>query len=124
MKALVYDGPGKIEYRDHPMPALQADTDIIMKISESTICGTDLHIIKGGVPARHRARTRGHRRRDRSRELGAERRRRLWAKQVTITTGIPSGLTIPQMLNSISTSALDGTQMITHRMPLKVVLTN
>ena len=50
MKALVYDGPGKIEYRDHPMPTLQADTDIIMKISESTICGTDLHIIKGGVP--------------------------------------------------------------------------
>ena len=37
---------------------------------------------------------------------------------MTITTGIPSGLTIPQMLNSISTSALDGTQMITHRMPL------
>jgi hypothetical protein len=36
MKALVYDGPGKIEYRDHPMPTLQADTDIVMKISEST----------------------------------------------------------------------------------------
>jgi alcohol dehydrogenase len=50
MKALVYDGPGKIEYREHPMPVLQADTDILMKVSESTICGTDLHIIKGGVP--------------------------------------------------------------------------
>jgi alcohol dehydrogenase len=50
MKALVYDGPGKIEYRDHPMPSLQADTDIVMRISHSTICGTDAHIIKGGVP--------------------------------------------------------------------------
>ena len=50
MKALVYDGPGKIQYREHPMPVLQADTDILMKVSESTICGTDLHIIKGGVP--------------------------------------------------------------------------
>ena len=37
---------------------------------------------------------------------------------MTITTGIPSGLTIPQLLNSISTGALEGTQMITHRMPL------
>lgn len=50
MKALVYDGPGKIEYCEHPMPTLAADTDIIMKIAQSTICGTDLHIIKGGVP--------------------------------------------------------------------------
>jgi len=50
MKALVYDGPGQIAYRDHPMPALRADTDIIMRISHSTICGTDAHIIKGGVP--------------------------------------------------------------------------
>ncbi len=49
MKALVYDGPGKIEYREHPMPTLQADTDIVMRISHSTICGTDAHIIKGGV---------------------------------------------------------------------------
>ena len=50
MKALVYDGPGRIAYREHPTPTLDADTDIIMKISHSTICGTDLHIIKGGVP--------------------------------------------------------------------------
>ncbi|MEW2504181.1 alcohol dehydrogenase catalytic domain-containing protein [Amycolatopsis sp. NPDC047767] len=50
MKALVYDGPGKIEYREHPMPVLQADTDIVMRVSQSTICGTDAHIIKGGVP--------------------------------------------------------------------------
>jgi alcohol dehydrogenase len=50
MKALAYDGPGKIEYREHPDPKLQEDTDILMKVSHSTICGTDLHIIKGGVP--------------------------------------------------------------------------
>jgi alcohol dehydrogenase len=50
MKALVYNGPGKIELREHPMPTLDADTDIIMRISHSTICGTDLHIINGGVP--------------------------------------------------------------------------
>jgi alcohol dehydrogenase len=49
VKALVYDGPGKIEYRERPTPTLQADTDILMRISHTTICGTDLHIIKGGV---------------------------------------------------------------------------
>jgi hypothetical protein len=47
---------------------------------------------------------------------------KLWAKQVTITTGIPSGLTIPQLMNSISTGALDATTMIGHRMPLTDIL--
>lgn len=47
---------------------------------------------------------------------------KLWAKQVTITTGIPSGLTIPQLLNSISTGAPDATTMISHRMPLTDIL--
>lgn len=50
MKALVYDGPGQIELRDHPDPTLQDDTDLLLKITHSTICGTDSHIIKGGVP--------------------------------------------------------------------------
>ncbi|WIV52914.1 alcohol dehydrogenase catalytic domain-containing protein [Amycolatopsis nalaikhensis] len=50
MKALVYDGPGNIEYREHPMPTLHDDTDIVMRIAQSTICGTDAHIIKCGVP--------------------------------------------------------------------------
>lgn len=50
MKALVYEGPGNVVYRDHPMPELQADTDIVMRVSQSTICGTDAHIVSGGVP--------------------------------------------------------------------------
>jgi alcohol dehydrogenase len=50
MKALVYDGPGKIDWRDHPDPVLQRDTDILMRVTKTTICGSDTHIIKGGVP--------------------------------------------------------------------------
>jgi alcohol dehydrogenase len=50
MKALVYDGPGKIDYRDHPDPSIQDDGDILMRVTHTTICGTDAHIIKGGVP--------------------------------------------------------------------------
>ena len=51
MKALVYHGPGQRGWDDVPDPVLKADGDVIVKISSSTICGTDLHILKGDVPA-------------------------------------------------------------------------
>ena len=50
MKALVYHGPGKRAWEDVPDPAIQAPTDAIVRIDSSTICGTDLHILKGDVP--------------------------------------------------------------------------
>jgi alcohol dehydrogenase len=43
---------------------------------------------------------------------------KLWAKQVTITTGIPSALSVPQLMKAIESGTLDGTTMISHRMPL------
>ena len=51
MKALVYHGPGLCALEDKPTPVLQAATDAIVKITKTTICGTDLHILKGDVPA-------------------------------------------------------------------------
>ena len=50
MKALVYHGPGQRAWEDVPDPAIQAPTDAIVKIDSSTVCGTDLHILKGDVP--------------------------------------------------------------------------
>ena len=50
MKALVYQGPGKKTLEERPMPAISAPTDAIVKITKTTICGTDLHILKGDVP--------------------------------------------------------------------------
>jgi alcohol dehydrogenase len=50
MKALVYQGPGKKALEDRPMPEMQAPTDAVVKILKTTICGTDLHILKGDVP--------------------------------------------------------------------------
>ncbi|GMM30247.1 hypothetical protein DAMA08_029920 [Martiniozyma asiatica (nom. inval.)] len=50
IKALTYLGPGKISWQDVPMPTLVNDTDVIGKVLATTICGTDLHIIKGDVP--------------------------------------------------------------------------
>ena len=51
MKALVYQGPGSIDWQEKPAPRIQKPTDAIVKIETTTICGTDLHILKGDVPA-------------------------------------------------------------------------
>ena len=50
MKALVYHGPGEKAWETVPDPAIQEPTDVIVRIDSSTICGTDLHILKGDVP--------------------------------------------------------------------------
>lgn len=50
MKALIYDGPNEIRWDDHPDPGLIDDTDIVIRVTTTTICGSDTHIIKGGVP--------------------------------------------------------------------------
>jgi alcohol dehydrogenase len=51
MKALVYNGPGERAWEDVPDPVIEQPTDIVVRIESSTICGTDLHILKGDVPA-------------------------------------------------------------------------
>lgn len=50
MKALVYHGPNKKAWEEKPMPRLPESTDAIVQITKTTICGTDLHILKGDVP--------------------------------------------------------------------------
>jgi alcohol dehydrogenase len=50
MKALVYHGPGERRWEEVPDPTLEEPTDVIVRIDSSTICGTDLHILKGDVP--------------------------------------------------------------------------
>jgi alcohol dehydrogenase len=51
MKALVYHGPGQKSWDNVANPTIQLPTDAIVKIDTATICGTDLHILKGDVPA-------------------------------------------------------------------------
>lgn len=60
MKALVYHGPGNKAWEDVPDPKLDAPTDAIVKVDLTTICGTDLHILKGDVPAVTDGRILGH----------------------------------------------------------------
>lgn len=60
MKALVYHGPGQKSWEDKPRPTLQDPTDAVVRISKTTICGTDLHILKGDVPTVTDGRILGH----------------------------------------------------------------
>jgi len=49
MKALVYHGPGQRALEDKPKPAAKEPTDAVVKGTHTTICGTDLHIMKGDI---------------------------------------------------------------------------
>lgn len=60
MKALVYHGPGKRVWEDKPMPGIDKPTDAIVRVTHTTICGTDLHILNGDVPTCEPGRTLGH----------------------------------------------------------------
>ena len=60
MRALVYHGPGNKAWEDVAKPTLQVDTDAIVRVDAVTICGTDLHILKGDVPAVTDGRVLGH----------------------------------------------------------------
>jgi alcohol dehydrogenase len=60
MKALVYHGPGAKAWEEVDRPALVADSDAIVRVDTTTICGTDLHILKGDLPAMVEGRIIGH----------------------------------------------------------------
>jgi alcohol dehydrogenase len=60
MKALVYNGPGKKSWETCPNPTIIDATDAVVKVTKTTICGTDLHILKGDVPEVTPGRILGH----------------------------------------------------------------
>lgn len=60
MRALVYNGPGKRALVEKPKPEIRMSTDAIVRVMKTTICGTDLHILKGDVPTVAEGRILGH----------------------------------------------------------------
>jgi len=60
MRALVYHGPGQKAWEEVPRPTIVDDTDAVVRVDAVTICGTDLHILKGDVPAVTDGRILGH----------------------------------------------------------------
>ena len=60
MKAVVYHGAGKRAWEEVPDPTILEPTDVIARVDTTTICGTDLHILKGDVPEVEEGRILGH----------------------------------------------------------------
>lgn len=60
MRALVYHGPGRRSWEDVPDPVMQDPEDAVVRVDAVTICGTDLHILKGDVPTAEPPRILGH----------------------------------------------------------------
>ncbi|OJF95665.1 zinc-dependent alcohol dehydrogenase family protein [Pararhizobium antarcticum] len=60
MKAFVYNGPSKMALEERPKPTILTPTDAIVRITKTTICGTDLHILKGDVATCPPGRILGH----------------------------------------------------------------
>jgi alcohol dehydrogenase len=60
MRAVVYHGPGAKAWEEVPDPELLEDTDAVVRVDAVTICGTDLHILKGDVPTVTEGRVLGH----------------------------------------------------------------
>jgi len=60
MKAVVYLGPGQSALQERPKPEITAPTDAIVNITKTTLCGTDLHILKGDVLSCQPGRILGH----------------------------------------------------------------
>jgi len=71
MKALVYHGPGQRGWDDVPDPTIVDPTDVVVRIDTSTICGSDLHILKGDVPETSPGTVLGHEAVGTVQEIGA-----------------------------------------------------
>ena len=76
MKALVYHGPDNKAWEEVPTPVVMDDTDAIVRVDAVTICGTDLHILKGDVPEVTDGRILGHEAVGTVEQVGARREER------------------------------------------------
>lgn len=126
MKALVYHGPEKRDRESKEDPGIERPTDAVVRIDTTTICGTDLHVLKGDVPAVLDGRTLGHEAVGfpATFELCTELVRpgghvanigvhgapatlhleKLWIRNVTITTGLGDTYSTPTLLRLVSGS--------------------
>ncbi|MER5518371.1 alcohol dehydrogenase catalytic domain-containing protein [Streptomyces sp. NPDC002763] len=116
MKAFVFHGPGQSAWEEVPDPAIKEPTDAVVRVDAVTICGTDLHILKGDVPE---VRPGGH-----VANIGVHGKpatlhlEDLWIKNVTITTGLVDTHSTPTLLRMAAASRLPTAQLVTHTFPL------
>ena len=92
MRALVYHGPGQKAWEEVADPEILDGGDVIVRVDATTICGTDLHILKGDVPAMHDGRILGHEAVGTVEEVGDGVRRLCPGDRVLVVGAGPSGL--------------------------------
>ena len=90
MKALVYHGPGKKAREKVPDPQIRHPTDGIVKMSATTICGTDLHTLKGDTPEVSPGSVLGHEGVGVHVSPAEFPMNHLWIENNTVTTGLAS----------------------------------
>ncbi len=135
MRALVFRGPGRRALEDKPRPVVKDATDAIVRGTTSTICGTDLHILKGDVPTVTDGRTLGHEGVGIVEEVGTAvanvgvhgkpaslHLETLWAHNVTLTTRLVDAVTTPTLLKLVGAGRLEPAKLVTHRFPLAEVM--
>src|SRR5674476_1384871 len=106
MKALVYHGEGKKSWDEVPDPKLMEPTDAIVQVDTTTICGTDLHILKGDMPAVTAGRILGHEGVGTVLEVGSSVRNLKVGDTVAVVGAGPVGLSV------IATASLYGAAQI------------
>jgi threonine dehydrogenase-like Zn-dependent dehydrogenase len=102
MRAVVYHGPGQKAWEEVPDPEIIGDDDVIVRVDAATICGTDLHILKGdvhGAPA----------------TLHLEDQ---WIRDITITTGLVDTFSTPTLMRLVTSGQIDAKRFITHHFGL------
>jgi alcohol dehydrogenase len=129
MHALVFHGPGSKAWEEVPEPTLLEPTDAVVKVETTTICGTDLHILKGDVPAVTDGRVLGHEGVGVVTEVGPEVRRVKVGDRVIIsciskcgtcaycTRGMPSHCQTLGGIGWVFGHLIDGTQAELVRVP-------
>ena len=144
MKALVYRGPGQKSLEDRPQPVLRAAGDAIVKMLKTTICGPDLHILKGDVATCAPGRVLGHEGVGMAAtflicqdivapggiiaNIGVHGHKvdlhleRLWSQNISITTRLVDTVTTPMLLKTVQAKKIDPTRLITHRFKLDQIL--
>ena len=113
MKALVYHGAGKRELEDVPKPLIKTATDAIVRISKTTICGTDLHILNGDVPTVTQGRILGHEGIGTIEQVGGNVSNfsivnldKLWSQNITLTTRLVDTVTTPMLMKTVASGKI------------------
>ena len=117
MKALVYHGPGTISWEAVPDPKIEADTDAIVQVDATTICGSDLHIVKGDLPEVTDGRILGHEAVGTVTEIGPG--------VTTVKVGdrvLVSCITTPTLMRLVASGQVDPSPFATHRFTLDHIL--